>query len=151
MQVWQIPEMKKYIIGDRRELFRPMKTNPHHLAELAAPCAFLRPVRPLLVRRWLNTTCRGDFPVVNDLTSVVLYPEDGLLLGGDTFVFEHNSAVTATNLRVLLGLSYYNLGDYDEARSVVDFLDPGNQLDEGASSYLQDLLLALEALGVAYQ
>ncbi len=70
----------------------------------------------------------------------------GLERGGDSWSFTHNTSVNAVSIRVLLARAYYGLARYDDAEAIVDLLDPGNSVTSSSSTYLQDLLLAIESL-----
>ncbi len=71
----------------------------------------------------------------------------GLQRGGGSYVFARNTSVSSVSLRVLLARAYYGIGRYQEAREIVDLLDPNNGLSSSSPTYLRDLLLAIEGLG----
>jgi tetratricopeptide (TPR) repeat protein len=81
------------------------------------------------------------------LQAAVDHGESGLEMGGDSYQFEHNQAVTAVSLRVLLAAAYFDLARYDRAQEIVELLNPNTELDPRSPSYLQELLLAIENLG----
>lgn len=81
----------------------------------------------------------------------ILFALSGLELGGDSYIFEHNSLVRSGNLRVLLAGAYFSLAEYEKAESVVEFLNPSLDLDRYDPGYIQDLLMAIESLGGQFQ
>lgn len=80
------------------------------------------------------------------LLRVVEFGVPGLDLGGDAFQFPHNPTVNSLTLRILLARSYYGLADYEEAERILDILDPENNVTNSSSTYILDLLLAIESL-----
>lgn len=81
-----------------------------------------------------------------NFTKAVGFGEKGLARGGDAYQFAHHEDVNARNLRVLLARTHFALADYEEAKEILDLLDPNNTVLPSSPNYLQDLLLALEAL-----
>ncbi len=67
-----------------------------------------------------------------------------LQLGGESWQFDRISTINARHMRVLLALTYYELGQYADAQSQIDILDPGNGLDPGDPDYARLLLIEIE-------
>ena len=84
-------------------------------------------------------------------SKTVLFALTGLELGGDSYIFEHNSLVRSQNLRVLLAAAYFSLAEYEKSEGVVEFLNPNIDLSPYDPGYIQDLLLAIESLGGQFQ
>ncbi|MBD3182405.1 tetratricopeptide repeat protein [Candidatus Poribacteria bacterium] len=65
-------------------------------------------------------------------------------LSAQSEYFSPHDDIGVTELRILLAKSYYNRGEYSEARAQVDLLRGANDLDPSSSTYLQDLASAIQ-------
>lgn len=60
-----------------------------------------------------------------------------------SYSFAHGN-VTSRNLHIVLAESYYYKGDFEDAQSQVDILNPGNGLNPADEDYLAGLLKEIE-------
>jgi tetratricopeptide (TPR) repeat protein len=66
-----------------------------------------------------------------------------VLASNPNYSFAHGN-VTSRNLHIVLAESYYYKGDFEDAQSEVDILNPGNGLDPADEDYLAGLLKEIE-------
>lgn len=93
----------------------------------------------------LATSIQGGPPP--DYEGAITMAEAAILRGGPDWVFEHNDAVSARSLHLLLAGIYFNLRNYPAAQAEIDQIEPGNQLNPSSRSYISDLLLYIASLG----
>jgi tetratricopeptide (TPR) repeat protein len=66
--------------------------------------------------------------------------------GTKFYVFRHDSNISINDLMLVKAECYFKLGEYSSAQSIIDILDPANQLDTAKASYIEDLALTIENL-----
>jgi hypothetical protein len=70
------------------------------------------------------------YSALEDYDNVVV--EALIVIGADAYyVFQHDTAVTIADIRLLLAQSYFFTQQYSEAQAQVDLLNPSNGLDPG--------------------
>ena len=62
------------------------------------------------------------------------------------YTFRHDRSISINDLKLVKAQSYFMLGNYSESQTIIDELDPQNQLDQSKASYIEDLALAIENL-----
>ncbi|MFH1313735.1 MAG: tetratricopeptide repeat protein [Candidatus Eisenbacteria bacterium] len=81
-----------------------------------------------------------------DFQTAIGWADSALAIDSD-YVFSHDTSLDWKDLRLILAHSYYGLSQYDEAKAQVDILNPGNTLDPGSDTYVEDLLAEIQRLG----
>jgi tetratricopeptide (TPR) repeat protein len=76
------------------------------------------------------------------ITAVSIVEQRGTVF----YVFRHDGNISINDLKLVKAQSYFMLGDYSSALSIIDELDPENDLDPSLASYIEDLSLAIENL-----
>lgn len=76
------------------------------------------------------------------ITAVTLVEQDQVAF----YTFRHDVSISLNDLKLVKAQSYFMLANYADAQMMIDELDPHNQLDPSASSYLDDLSLEIENL-----
>ena len=67
-------------------------------------------------------------------------------LGGDEYVFSQIPDVHTRNIRLAMAEAYYAEGQYADAQTQIDILEPNNRLDQNSQTYERDLILEIESL-----
>lgn len=65
-------------------------------------------------------------------------------IGGEGWQFERIESINSRQMRVLLAIAHFELGDYSASHEQIDLLDPGNDLDASNPDYVRLLLIELE-------
>jgi tetratricopeptide (TPR) repeat protein len=81
--------------------------------------------------------------LANDEYDQAITNANQVLAINPSYSFAHGN-VTSRNLRILLAESYYYKGDFENAQSQVDILNPGNGLNPADEDYLAGLLKEIE-------
>jgi tetratricopeptide (TPR) repeat protein len=85
----------------------------------------------------------------NEYESAVKPAEQAILLGGEDYVFSQIPDVGTRNLRLLMAESHYALGQYKDAQTQINILEPDNGLDQNSRNYKRELILKIESLKYA--
>lgn len=67
-------------------------------------------------------------------------------IGPPFYAFRHDANISLDDLLLVKAQSCFMLGQYTEAQTLVDHLDPANNLDISSVSYIEDLALEIENL-----
>ncbi len=102
-----------------------------------------------LVGYALTTFERNEYTLtistINTLTTV-----DSLSFnreGFDEYNFQHDNSITSEDIRIILALSYYYSGLFNDAYQQLNiYLDPTTKLDPESATFKSDLLRALKDL-----
>jgi hypothetical protein len=86
---------------------------------------------------------------IPDFELAIGYAQDALDLDPD-FQFAHNSSFDYKDLHLILAQCYYAEAEYASAQTEVDILNPLNTLNPDNPTYVRNLLLEIESLGVSY-
>jgi len=82
----------------------------------------------------------------NEFEAAILAADKVISLGGEEYVFSHITDVQTRSIRLLIAECYYAMGQYEDAQTQIDILEPDNELDQDDLTYEQDLLLKIESL-----
>lgn len=83
--------------------------------------------------------------LADDQYDTVINNANQALALNPAYSFAHGN-VTARNLHIALAESYYFKGDFTNAKSEVDILNPNNNLDPSSQTYAADLLMEIESV-----
>ena len=81
--------------------------------------------------------------LANDEYDQAIANASQVLASNPNYSFAHGN-VTSRNLHIVLAESYYYKGDFENAQSQVDILNPGNGLNPADEDYLAELLKEIE-------
>ena len=81
--------------------------------------------------------------LANDEYDQAIAKANKVLAANPNYSFAHGN-VTSRNLHIVLAESYYYKGDFEDAQSQVDILNPGNGLNSADEDYLAGLLKEIE-------